>query len=114
MSYPEEWIHIKVEAVRFFRPLLTIYQISDITSQKTYSILKFIRFDNYFSFNRPTHSELRNSYVPEDPAQVEFAQAGIECVYTVELHLTGRWLSESPISWTSLLLRISLSRFLQN
>jgi len=34
--------------------------------------------------------------------------------YTVELHLTGRWLSGSSIIRTSLLLRVNLPRFLQN
>jgi len=111
MLYPEDWIHMKVEAVRFFRPLVTIYQIRDITSQKTYNNLKF---DNYVSFNRSTLSELRSSYVPEYPVQVDFAQVGIECVYTVEIHLTGRWLSGSPIIRTSLPLRVNLLRFLQN
>jgi hypothetical protein len=71
---------MEVETAGFFRPLVTIYQIHDITSKKTYNNLKFIKFDNYVSFNRQTLSELRNSYVPEDPVQVEFAQVGIECV----------------------------------
>ena len=71
---------MKVEAVRFSKPLVTIYQIRHITSQKTYNNSKFIEFDNYVSLNRPILYELRNSYFPEDPAQVEFAQVGIECV----------------------------------
>jgi hypothetical protein len=54
MLYPEDWIHMKVEVVRFFRPLVTIYQTRDITSQKIYNNLKFIKFDKYVSFNRPT------------------------------------------------------------
>jgi hypothetical protein len=74
-------MHMEVEAARFFKPLVTISQICGITSQKTFNNLDVIRFDNYVSFNRPALSELRNSYVPEDPAQVEFAQVGIQCVF---------------------------------
>jgi len=33
---------------------------------------------------------------------------------TVELHFSGRWLSGSPIIWTDLALRVSLSRILLN
>jgi len=37
---------MEVETAGFFRPLVTIYQIHDITSRKTYNNLKFIKFDN--------------------------------------------------------------------
>jgi hypothetical protein len=69
---------MEVKAARFFKPLVTIYQTCGITSQKTCNKLEVIRFDSYISFNRPTLSELRNSYVPDDPAQVDFTQVGIE------------------------------------
>jgi hypothetical protein len=63
MSYSKEWMRVKVEAARFFRPMVPTYQTRGITSWKIYNDLEFVKFDNYVSFNRQTLSELHKSDV---------------------------------------------------